>query len=104
MLGFAANVLGDIRGCEGDKFIGMLTLPILLGSGKTKWIIYSIISLILISILYLKYIAFYPLIPFMIFSLVLLSRDYMKWVRVSMLSSFAFLPVFLILANIIGGG
>ena len=104
MLGFAANILGDIRGYKGDRSIGMLTLPMLFGFEKTKGIIYSIISFISISVLFLNYIAFYPLIPFIVTSVVLLSKNHMRGTRALMLSSFAFLPLFLILAKVMGVG
>lgn len=103
ILGFAANVLGDIRGYAGDKSIGMVTLPILLGFEKTKIIIYSIILFLLIMVLLLENSAFYPIMPFMIAAVIFLFRNRMRSSRMSMLSSFAFLPVFLIFIRIFGG-
>jgi len=103
MLGFSANVLGDMRGLEGDRSIGMLTLPMFLGPEKTKLLIYSIISFLSLSVFLLDCLAFYPLIPFMIISIFLLAKGRMRGVRVSMLSSFAVLPVLLIMFNLIGG-
>ncbi|MFH1237322.1 MAG: UbiA family prenyltransferase [Candidatus Aenigmatarchaeota archaeon] len=104
MLGFAANVLGDIKGCIGDKAIGMKTLPILLGTEKTKVIIYSVVSLMSVLVVALGYAAFYPLLPFMAAAIFLLHAGRMKATRASLLSSFTFLPLMLVLTKIIGGG
>ncbi len=103
ILGFAANMLGDIRGYRGDKSIGMLTLPILIGFGKTKLIIHLLIISFLTSILFFRYSDFYPLVPFMVLASILLFKNRLIGVRILFLSSFACLPVFLLISNLIGG-
>lgn len=93
MLCFAANILGDIRGRRGDKAIGMTTLPILLGVKRTKIIIYSLLSLVMLSIILEGNTAFYPVMPFVAASMILLSKNLLRMSRMSMFSSFVLLSL-----------
>ncbi|MCX6817400.1 MAG: UbiA family prenyltransferase [Candidatus Aenigmarchaeota archaeon] len=95
-LGSAANALGDIRGRKGDEAIGMITLPIAIGVERTKLVIYSLLSLCGASILLSGSRALYPVIPFVVLTIMCLSRNNIALSRVSMLSSFALLPLFII--------
>jgi 4-hydroxybenzoate polyprenyltransferase len=103
LLGLAANILGDIRGHGGDSSIGMTTLPILLGKERAKIIIYTIILLLLACIFLNRQTVFYPLAPFLLASAVLLSKNRLRWTRISLLSSCAALPFFLLAFSMMGG-
>lgn len=96
MLGFAANTLGDIRGRKGDEAIGMTTLPIAIGTEKTKLVIYSLLSLTSVIIVLSGSRAFYPIVPFAALAVVCLSLNHLALSRMSMLSSFALLPLFIL--------
>ena len=96
VLGFAANILGDMRGREGDASIGMVTLPILFGLEKTRVALYALLSLLVASIMFLKHPVFYPIIPFAIMSMLFLWKNCMRLSRMAMLSSFVSLPLFML--------
>jgi geranylgeranylglycerol-phosphate geranylgeranyltransferase len=103
VLGFTANLLGDLRGCKGDKSIGMKTLPLVLGPEKTKIVIYSLTAFLVLFVVSSGCFAFYPIIPFVLAMVVLLSKNNMKGSRFSMLSSFAVLPLLLMVLRFWGG-
>jgi len=96
MLGFAANTLGDIRGRKGDEAIGMTTLPIAIGAEKTKLVIYSLLLLTSAAIVLSGSRAFYPIVPFTALAVMCLSLNHLALSRMSMLSSFALLPLFIL--------
>lgn len=96
ILGFAANVLGDIRGSKGDRSIGMTTIPILLGEKKGKRFVMIMLSLFMAAVAVMGQSELYPLLPFVGAAVIMLFKGMMKGTRISILSSFVFLPFFLI--------
>jgi 4-hydroxybenzoate polyprenyltransferase len=101
--GVMLNMLGDIRGIEGDRLNGIRTIPVVLGAKAARKAVYSIIIASTISLLYLGMWRFYPLIPFMlaIYLFVFMRND--RGARASIISSFAALPVVLLFIDIVGG-
>jgi len=103
ILGFTANLLGDIRGLRGDETIGMLTLPMMLDLHRTKGIIYSLLLFLLALIFLFGVPSLYPVVPFIIAAVFTLSKNRLRECRIFMLSSFTLLPVLLFMMDIIGG-
>lgn len=101
--GFNINLLGDLRGYEGDKLTGIKTIPVRFGYGVGKKIFYSVFSLFLLSIVILNFKLLYPLGIFIFIAVLFLTTDDLIKSRYSILSSFIFLPLVLIFAEINGG-
>jgi 4-hydroxybenzoate polyprenyltransferase len=97
LFGFLLNLLGDLRGCDGDKSIGMKTIPIVFGYSTTKRILHLIVGLIFISVVVLGRGALFCLLPFMLLISFFLSVDNLKSARLCILSSFIFLPFVLVI-------
>jgi len=55
---FLREVVKDMEDIKGDQAIGARTVPIVLGLRKTKWVLISVSSLLLASLLYLAYFLF----------------------------------------------
>jgi len=102
LIGFKLNFLGDLRGYKGDKLSGIKTIPVVLGYEKAKLTAEMLLIFFIFSVLLLRLIGFYPLLPFIIAILFFLSEDEMKKTRISILSSFASLPLWLWLSRFMG--
>lgn len=99
LLGFSANILGDIRGNRGDMAVGIKTIPILLGFEKTRNLLYILLIFLSFLVFSLGLLPLVPIVPFMIVSILLLSRGRLRDVRISFFSSFITLPFILTIFN-----
>lgn len=82
------NLLGDVRGYEGDRLAGLKTIPIMFSRRMAKYIIYiTFLSLSVFSIT-LGYLFLLPMIPSMAATSFFLSRDSHRMARSSYLSTF----------------
>jgi 4-hydroxybenzoate polyprenyltransferase len=97
LFGFLLNLLGDLRGHEGDKSIGMKTIPIVFGHKTAKRVIYLVVGLFSGLVVYLNFIELFPLLFFVLLFSFFLSRNDLKSARLCLLSSFVFLPFILAL-------
>lgn len=97
--GFVINLLGDIRGYNGDRAAGIKTVAVLLGLDATRKLIHiSMWTFICATVLFNK--ALYPLLPFAFAISFFLERGDLKKTRICILLSFMFLPVFLAMTKI----
>lgn len=103
IFGFTLNLLGDIRGCEGDRTAKVRTIPLVFGVGAAKGIVYAMSALFSAAVLLLGYASLYALVPFMLMVSFFLRMDDHKKTRLSMLASFIFFQVFAIAMNLSGG-
>jgi 4-hydroxybenzoate polyprenyltransferase len=92
LFGFIINLLGDIRGHEGDKSAGVKTLSVIFGQASAKKILYLIFALFFISSALLNYQVFYLMLPFLALASFFLSKNSFKKTRVCILISFMVLP------------
>ncbi len=92
IFGFLLNLLGDIRGHEGDLVAGVKTIPGIFGIGKAKVLVYSISTGFLVALISSNRAGFFPLIPFVFLISLFLFMDKHKHARASILSSFPSLP------------
>lgn len=92
LFGFIINLLGDIRGHEGDKDAGVKTLSVVFGQASAKKILYIIFAVFFTSSVLLNYQVFYLLLPFLMFAAFFLSKNNFKKTRVCILVSFMVLP------------
>jgi 4-hydroxybenzoate polyprenyltransferase len=103
LFGFLLNMLGDLRGYEGDRSIGMKTIPIVFGHSAAKRILHFIVGLVFISVVALGHGALFSLLPFVLLISFFLSIDNLKSARLCILSSFISLPfVLLIMRGVYG--
>lgn len=103
MFGVLINLLGDIRGIEGDIANGVKTIPVLFGLKNAKRLAHTI-SGATSSLIVLMNVTFFTfLVPFTFLVSFFLWRNNMKGARNSMLSSFSFLPLFILFMSIFGG-
>ncbi len=103
MFGVLINLLGDIRGIEGDIANGVKTIPVLFGLKNAKRLAHTI-SGATSSLIVLMNVTFFTfLVPFSFLVSFFLWRNNMKGARNSMLSSFSFLPFFILFMSIFGG-
>lgn len=91
LFGFIINLLGDIRGREGDKNAGVKTLPVIFGNSIAKKILHSIFALFFVAAVILNYPVFYLLFPFLLFAAFFLSKNDFRKTRACVLTSFIFL-------------
>ncbi|MCK5023358.1 MAG: UbiA prenyltransferase family protein [Candidatus Aenigmarchaeota archaeon] len=103
IFGITLNILGDIRGLEGDIKSGVKTIPAIFGEHVAKKVVYAITALFLSIVIIFELIMVYPLVPFMILISFFLKGNNHKGSRISILSSFVFFPVFAVLLNLSGG-
>jgi 4-hydroxybenzoate polyprenyltransferase len=96
--GIVLNLLGDIRGYSGDKAAGLKTLPVILGTEKSKHVLHAVVwSLIFLAPFYYK--IFISTIPFMVLLSFFLARHDMKITRACILLSFATMPFFILVVR-----
>jgi 4-hydroxybenzoate polyprenyltransferase len=103
VFGLTLNILGDIRGCEGDMKAGVRTIPVLLGTATAKKVVYLLTFLFAASVLVSGLFMLLPLVPFMAMISFFLSRDDHAKSRAAILASFVFFSVLMVMLNIIGG-
>lgn len=103
LFGMTLNILGDIRGYEGDMAAKVKTIPLVFGREAAKKIVYSITALFAVSAIISARVLLYPLIPFMLMISFFLHRNDHRKSRISILSSFVFFSVFMIILNLAGG-
>lgn len=97
LFGIIINLLGDIRGQKGDMEAGIMTIPVLFGRSAAKGALYCVFALFFAMAIALGYWAFYPILPFLLIASVFLKKNEFGKTRASVLSSFIFLPFFLLL-------
>jgi len=103
LFGLTLNILGDIRGYEGDKLAEVKTIPLVFGKDIAKKLIYLITGVFTASVVVLGFATLYPLIPFMLLIAFFLHRDDHRKSRISILSSFIFFSLFILVLNLMGG-
>jgi len=91
--GIVLNLLGDIRGYEGDRAAGLKTLPVMLGVEKSGYVLQAAVWSLALLALY--YSVFISIIPFMALLSFFLARHDMKITRACILLSFATMPLFI---------
>ena len=102
MFGFLINLLGDIRGVEGDSNAGVKTIPSVMGVTVAKIAVYAAILLFIMQSTLLSLVFVYPLIPFMVLLMYFVYVENHKGARFSILSSFSTLPFILTFLNAAG--
>lgn len=103
LFGLTLNILGDIRGYEGDRFAGVKTIPLAFGKNTAKKLVYLITGVFTVSVVVFRFANLYPLIPFMLLISFFLHRDDHRKSRISILSSFIFFSLFILVLNLTGG-
>ena len=103
IFGFLLNLLGDIRGCAGDRVNDVRTIPVVLGENAAKKVAYGLAAVFSASVTAFGYVMLYPLVPFMLAISFFLHRNEHKKSRAAILSSFVFLSLFLMAAGFAGG-
>jgi 4-hydroxybenzoate polyprenyltransferase len=94
--GFMLNVLGDIRGYEGDLAAGVKTIPVFIGIGPSIRLAQSMLLGFSVYILLLRFYSFYPLTVFAFLISISLAFEKHKLARACILSSFIAFSAFLI--------
>jgi 4-hydroxybenzoate polyprenyltransferase len=103
LFGLILNILGDIRGHEGDAAAKVKTIPVIFGSNAAKKVVYSMTLLFAVCAIIFSRVLLYPLIPFMLMISFFLHRGDHRKSRLSVLSSFIFFSCFMLLFNLSGG-
>lgn len=93
--GFMLNLLGDIRGYEGDLAAGVKTLPVFMGVGTSSRMAQSLFMGFSVYVLILRFYSFYPLTIFAFLISLSLTFEKHKLARAGILSSFIVFSAFL---------
>jgi len=101
--GFMLNMLGDIRGYEGDLAAGVKTLPVSIGLEPSKKVAHSFLLGFSVLILLSRQSPFLLLVPFTFLMSFFLAFDMHKLARASMLTSFVAFSTFLFINSMEGG-
>ncbi|MBU2559338.1 UbiA family prenyltransferase [archaeon] len=101
LVGFSINVLGDLRGYDGDKHVGIRTIPVLFGFDAGKKVLCASLCIILLSIVGLQYRGLYPLVLPLLLALAFLVKNDLKKTRYSILSSQMILAIALFISGFI---
>jgi len=102
--GFMINLLGDIRGYEGDLAAGVKTLPIFMGIGPSMRLAQSLFLGFSVYALILRLHPLYPLAIFAFLISLSLAFEKHKLARAGILSSFVVFSAFLIAIKAMEGG
>jgi len=94
-MGFAVNLLGDIRGTEGDRKAGVKTIPVVFGVETAKTVMYATVLSVLMAVSSSGFTLLLFFSPFLTLMLIFLQQGQHRAARFSMLSSFPLFPVFL---------
>ncbi len=97
LIGFILNILGDIKGCEGDRVSGVKTIPVLFGRRTAKRVINFTILLFSFSTFIFGLDTLYFMIPFMFAMFHYLRKNDLRSTRRYLLSSQICFPIYLIL-------
>ncbi len=95
--GFILNLLGDIRGYDGDRVCGVKTIPVLFGKKTAKTIINITIGLFFFGVLLTRQHSLYLTLPFMIGASYFLGKNDLRKTRFCILSPQILLPIFILL-------
>ncbi len=87
LIGLTGNLLGDIRGYEGDKEVGVRTIPVAIGISKAKKIVHFNFGIFSFASL-IGYYMLTPIIPSLIATSFFLNKNDHKRARMSMISTF----------------
>jgi uncharacterized Fe-S cluster-containing radical SAM superfamily protein len=79
LTGLTGNLLGDVRGYEGDRTAGIRTIPVMFGTKTAKRIIHFNFGLFLLASLVSGCFLLAPMIPSMMATSLFLKRDDHKW-------------------------
>jgi 4-hydroxybenzoate polyprenyltransferase len=101
VLVFVVSLIGDLRDFKGDKSAGIPTVAVVLGYELTKKIALFCLLIFIGWLFYLRYIVFYSILPFVFLALFFLIKNDILKTRILILSSFMFLPIFLVLKNLL---
>lgn len=96
------SLLGDLRDCKGDKCTGVTTIPVVIGYGNTKKIVYALFALLALLVLSYKNQLFYPLIAFNLLAISFLNKNNPVKSQESVILSLIMLPAILFLVAIMG--
>jgi geranylgeranylglycerol-phosphate geranylgeranyltransferase len=96
-VGFTGNMIGDVRGYEGDFASGAKTLPVMIGVDSSKRLIHFILLGLSIHILLYGYYLLYPIVPFTFLVSFFLAAGRQKPARYSAIISFIALSASLII-------
>jgi 4-hydroxybenzoate polyprenyltransferase len=102
LIGLTGNLLGDVRGHEGDKIAGVNTIPVKLGTKTAKRIIHFNFGLFSLTSIMSGYVLLTPIIPSLAATSFFLNRNDHRRARSSMISTFLVLVVFLAAVKITG--
>jgi 4-hydroxybenzoate polyprenyltransferase len=101
LIGLTGNLLGDVRGYEGDKIAGVKTIPVRLGTKTAKRMIHFNFGLFSFASMLSGYLMLTPIIPSLTATSFFLNRDDHGKARSSMVSTFLILVPVLVLIKII---
>jgi 4-hydroxybenzoate polyprenyltransferase len=96
LVGFAGNMVGDIRGYEGDLASSVNTLPVMIGVGPSVRLAHLLFLGLSSQILISRYYLLYPVVPFTFLVSFFLASGRHKHARYSAILSFVALSSFLI--------
>ncbi len=102
IMGVTINLIGDVRGHEGDREVGLRTIPVVMGIGPSKNIININLLFFSFAVLALGFVVLIPMIPLAMASMFFLSRDDHRMTRVSMISSFLVMLLVVSLMRMMG--
>jgi 4-hydroxybenzoate polyprenyltransferase len=99
VIGFTSNLIGDVRGCEGDRLAGLKTIPVMAGIGTSKAIVHLNLWTVSFISIALGYFMLVPIIPSLAAVSFFVGRDDHRKARSSMISTFLVLLSFLVLMS-----
>ncbi len=103
LFGLTLNILGDIRGLEGDRPAGVRTIPVVMGMDAARKTVYAICAVFLVAVAAFRFYLLLPLAPFMVMiSFFLWKGDHRKS-RISIICSFIAFSAFMLFLNLTGG-
>ena len=101
--GFMLNILGDIRGFEGDLATGIKTIPVFMGVGPSIRLAQSLFLGFSVYIFIFRLYSFYPLAIFPFIISIFLAFEKHKLARLGIISSFIVFSAVLLISRIFGG-
>jgi len=94
---FAGNLIGDLRGMEGDRIVNLRTMPIAFGYQESRLMVYLLYAFLIAFMVIFNMVPLFFTIPFAVLTLFYVARNDMKTSRYIFLSAFAALPLLILL-------
>ena len=99
LVGFTGNMIGDMRGYEGDLASGAKTLPVMIGVDPSMRLAHFMFLGISVHIMLAGYYLLYPLVPFVFLVSLFLAAGRQRPARYSAILSFVALSASLVVSG-----